>query len=580
MKVKNISYVLLASLFTINGCGSSSNSNNSSSVKSPKEAIYLAPKEHLSNNTYKTNLITSGSRNYYKVEATKIILDTEDGTTDGWRSYDSTPKKVVISNVYDDSKKSKVIDIQGVGIKNGANFSVNSFYADTIKWSMNFSDDYIIYVRINTKMGTRYIYYTSADNNYGKASAPYDYYIHHGLGSSSNNGTWKTFSRNLNEDVKEFEPSNYFNYVEGLYIRGTGRIDDISLIKTKIDSSCVGYHDLKNKINNNEDVRNADISCITDLSGIFSKNKTFNQDISSWDTSSVISMAWMFNRASSFNQDISSWDTSKVTNMQGMFNHAYKFNKDLSSWNVSNVTNMDYMFTHAEAFEQDLSPWRVNNVQSHKDFSYATVDNGTIEPTWNNNSLISKLEEAWLKKSGLNITLTDTDILVVNQTTRLVKVSSVGTTPTVSTKLVLFDISTVNNPKVLKTLKFFSMHNDVMYNIKLLKNNIFRVSNNHNLYVYDLNRNRMLFDIKSGLTYNNFYFTESKDNRKIYMIDRDDESYNNLYQLNLDTLVTKRDYLDGYFDLSEMRLSEDESKLIVISGLLYPSEYAIDLSKY
>ena len=40
------------------------------------------------------------------------------------------------------------------------------------------------------------------------------------------------------------------------------------------------------------------------------------------------------------NCQISNWDVSNVTNMEGMFYYCKEFNQPLNNWDVSNVTNM------------------------------------------------------------------------------------------------------------------------------------------------------------------------------------------------------------------------------------------------
>ena len=67
-------------------------------------------------------------------------------------------------------------------------------------------------------------------------------------------------------------------------------------------------------------------------------------EMKDWDVSSVTNMNSMFNQASAFNADLSSWDVSSVTTMGYMFYQASVFNADLSSWNVSSVTTMYRMF--------------------------------------------------------------------------------------------------------------------------------------------------------------------------------------------------------------------------------------------
>ena len=60
----------------------------------------------------------------------------------------------------------------------------------------------------------------------------------------------------------------------------------------------------------------------------------------------------MFHDAAAFNQDIRQWNVSSVTNMSYMFHDAAAFNQDISQWNVSSVTDMSDMFYAAAAFNQ------------------------------------------------------------------------------------------------------------------------------------------------------------------------------------------------------------------------------------
>jgi len=52
----------------------------------------------------------------------------------------------------------------------------------------------------------------------------------------------------------------------------------------------------------------------------------------------------MFYGAEKFNGDIRNWNVSKVTDMNGTFEDAKVFNQDISNWNTSNVENMYHMF--------------------------------------------------------------------------------------------------------------------------------------------------------------------------------------------------------------------------------------------
>ena len=122
-----------------------------------------------------------------------------------------------------------------------------------------------------------------------------------------------------------------------------------------------------------------DVSNVSDMTGAFSEQTTFNGDISSWDVSSVTSMVAMFFRADAFNGDISSWDVSSVTTMEIMFGEASAFNGDISSWDVSSVTTMVDMFYSADVFNGDISSWDVSSVTTmHGMFYKAYAFNGDI----------------------------------------------------------------------------------------------------------------------------------------------------------------------------------------------------------
>ena len=115
---------------------------------------------------------------------------------------------------------------------------------------------------------------------------------------------------------------------------------------------------------NTVDLNYIDTSAITDMSWLFSKDRTygygrqaFNGDISEWDVSKVTAMFNMFMGATSFNGDISGWNVARVTNMSGMFSDATSFNGDISGWNVVKVTNMNFMFHNATSFKYNIDAW-------------------------------------------------------------------------------------------------------------------------------------------------------------------------------------------------------------------------------
>ena len=155
---------------------------------------------------------------------------------------------------------------------------------------------------------------------------------------------------------------------------------------------------------------NADATCttgITDMSGLFSGQGSFDANISHWDTSSVTQMYNMFKNATAFNQDISKWDTSKVTLMQSVFEYATAFNQDIGSWDVSKVTSMNDMFAFATAFNQDLSDWCVSGIATLPasfDHDTSAWTNASHKPQWGAPCKTSLGNKFFLDPNGVTVT--------------------------------------------------------------------------------------------------------------------------------------------------------------------------------
>ena len=162
-----------------------------------------------------------------------VYEDAEDGNTAGWRVYDNTPSGAQVLNVYDNDRGSNVIQLQGDLTNNGYILGGWEGSADawgdssstTITWSMKYNESYNIYIRVMTTNGARYIYYTPSDTSNGGTNE----YVHLGLGTSTRNGTWLTFTRDLQADLAQFQPGNTITQINAFLVRGSGFIDDIEV---------------------------------------------------------------------------------------------------------------------------------------------------------------------------------------------------------------------------------------------------------------------------------------------------------------------------------------------------------------
>jgi hypothetical protein len=175
-----------------------------------------------------------------------VYESAEDESIKGWMVYDKTPTGATISNIEDNGNR--VIQLQGDGIKNGyllgdwsggANVW-NNTKEKTITWRMKYDEDFVVYVSVETKKGHRFIYYDDREADGGWISKVISghgidsKYIHYGLGSDASDGTWRTYIRDLEEDLKEVEPDNVILSVNGIHIRGSGLVDDIQLLPKRI----------------------------------------------------------------------------------------------------------------------------------------------------------------------------------------------------------------------------------------------------------------------------------------------------------------------------------------------------------
>ena len=156
------------------------------------------------------------------------------------------------------------------------------------------------------------------------------------------------------------------------------------------------------------DIKNWDVSAITDFSNLFEDQTTFNSDISNWDVSNGNDFSSMFNNSEAFDQDLRNWTLNENALLTDMFNGAdllqsnqgvgdtpsiYYFNPfpdkttlqtaidewyysgslttkklygDINTWDVSQITDFSGLFKDKTAFNSDISNWVVSN---GKDFS-------------------------------------------------------------------------------------------------------------------------------------------------------------------------------------------------------------------
>jgi len=158
-----------------------------------------------------------------------IYENAEDTLTTGWDIFDNNPGGGVITNEADGDR---VIQLSGPnGISDGYRLRTETdgdFNNTThffVEWSMKYSEDFMVFVEMETSAGLRYVYYDAAEDNGLGAGT----YVRYGLGTASKDGTWQTFTRDLAADLTAAQGGTEILYIKNIKIRGSGFVDDIKL---------------------------------------------------------------------------------------------------------------------------------------------------------------------------------------------------------------------------------------------------------------------------------------------------------------------------------------------------------------
>lgn len=164
--------------------------------------------------------------------AETLYFDGEDESTGQWQSYggDTSPDR--LRNVFDDDSVSRVIQLQESGLNQGSllggvksDDGWNNTEEFKLSWRMSFNSTYLIEIPVETLAGNRYlVYQANQPSNVLSGS-----YLYLSLGADSQQGQWTTHIRDLSSDVEIAEPGNRLLAINGMIVRGSGKLDDISL---------------------------------------------------------------------------------------------------------------------------------------------------------------------------------------------------------------------------------------------------------------------------------------------------------------------------------------------------------------
>ena len=163
----------------------------------------------------------------------KSYENAEDNQVSRWSIF-AGPDSAQISNVYDTEKESRVISFQGDNSENryliGNETGINGAWRDTkhsnLKWSFKSSNNFEIYLLVNTLKGAKKIKYSNSDIEIKGVQGDE---IHFGIGDTASDGEWHTFIRDIEADVEYFDTTNRLLSIDGLLVVGNSKIDDLEL---------------------------------------------------------------------------------------------------------------------------------------------------------------------------------------------------------------------------------------------------------------------------------------------------------------------------------------------------------------
>jgi hypothetical protein len=174
--------------------------------------------------TVRVTINANSSTTYEKAIGTSVAK---------WTIIDKQPSGAAVTSIYDAKRHSRVIELKGDGLNNsfrlrnadGSNWNNSTQFV--LQWSMSYSESFKIFADVQTTAGHRYITYTSTSSDHlgtGK-------FVSFGIGSGAIMDQWHTFTRDLQADLEKAQPDVTILEVNGLLIRGSLRIDDITLLE-------------------------------------------------------------------------------------------------------------------------------------------------------------------------------------------------------------------------------------------------------------------------------------------------------------------------------------------------------------
>lgn len=163
--------------------------------------------------------------------AETVYADAEDGTINGWDVFDADPAGAVITNVFDEDRNSRVVQLAGSRTENGYRLRSNTCTdwnnqsQFVIEWSMKSAESFVVYIEVQTTQGYRCFQYEPIATDY----LGWSRLVRLGLGLDAKDGEWHTYVRDLQADLAKAQSGVAVQQVNAFSIRGNAMIDNVKL---------------------------------------------------------------------------------------------------------------------------------------------------------------------------------------------------------------------------------------------------------------------------------------------------------------------------------------------------------------
>jgi len=201
----------------------------------------------------------------------EIIYEDGSNGVKNWIISDNTPTGATITNITDSkNRQGRVISLQGDGANNAYKLRIDNNFLKILQWKFRgFGSEPEIFdtrgiiknlkafefiVHVQTKKGTRDLIYKLGEDDLGLIANGST--IHHALGDDriigsvwsgddpiNELGLWQSITRDLDEDIKDFEHNNSLVSVDSFEVRNSGLIDDVKMLSS-IDTNMSKFEDL------------------------------------------------------------------------------------------------------------------------------------------------------------------------------------------------------------------------------------------------------------------------------------------------------------------------------------------------